>query len=179
MLNSDLKHNPDFLLPGSGQAIMFYWFTGRAGHGGRTAHFSKGFRYICKNTLIMNALRQYTTSEDGTIQLTVPAEYMHRRLEIIILPVDDASRPTPESAEQLREAHRIIDEGGGIEDPDTFLAEFERSRQDRSMPLKYSPKVGQMRRTAMTLKLIGICTIQTRNKLEIFGIPRQQSEVMH
>lgn len=94
----------------------------------------KGFRYICKNTLIMNALRQYTTSQDGTIRLKVPAEYMHRRLEVIILPVDDASRPMPESEEQLREAHRIIDEGGGIEDPDTFLAEFERSRQDRSMP---------------------------------------------
>ncbi|WP_373515522.1 hypothetical protein [Persicitalea sp.] len=90
----------------------------------------------------MNALRHFVTSSDGTIQIKVPAEYTKRRLEIIILPADEASRtsyeeePIVRSAEKLQEAHRIIDAGGGIENPEEFLAEFERSRQDRSLPFR-------------------------------------------
>ena len=89
----------------------------------------------------MNALRQFVTSQDGIIQIEVPAEYTKRRLEIIILPADDASRTAhaeegtiTRSSESLQEAHRIIDEGGGIENPAEFLADFERSRQDRPLP---------------------------------------------
>lgn len=91
----------------------------------------------------MNALRQFTTSEDGTIYLKVPAEYVHRPLEIIILPIDEISQEGDrkyklggEALDRLREAHRIIDEGGGIEDADNFLADFEKSRQDRPLPLR-------------------------------------------
>ncbi|GHB68462.1 hypothetical protein [Persicitalea jodogahamensis] len=91
----------------------------------------------------MNALRQFVTSSDGIIQIEVPAEYTKRRLEIIILPADDANQTDYDeegavisSLESLQEAHRIIDEGGGIESPAKFLADFERSRQDRSLPFR-------------------------------------------
>ena len=38
----------------------------------------------------MNALRQYVTTIDGNVTLKLPAEYARRRLEIIVLPADDA-----------------------------------------------------------------------------------------
>lgn len=38
----------------------------------------------------MNALRQYVTTIDGNVILKLPAEYTRRRLEIIVLPADDA-----------------------------------------------------------------------------------------
>ena len=91
----------------------------------------------------MNALHQFVTSQDGIIQIEVPAKFISRRLEIIILPADDPSRAAhaeegaiPKSSESLQEAHRIIDEGGGIKNPTEFLAEFERSRQDRPLPFR-------------------------------------------
>lgn len=41
----------------------------------------------------MNALRQYVTTIDGNVTLKLPAEYARRRLEIIVLPADDALIP--------------------------------------------------------------------------------------
>lgn len=38
----------------------------------------------------MNALRQYVTTLDGNVTLKLPVEYTRRRLEIIVLPADDA-----------------------------------------------------------------------------------------
>jgi hypothetical protein len=85
----------------------------------------------------MNALRHFTTSEDGTILLKVPAAYTKHRLEIIILPADPNDETlSTEASERLQEAHRIIDAGGGIENPEKFLAEFEQSRQDRPLPFR-------------------------------------------
>lgn len=85
----------------------------------------------------MNAIRHFTTSQDGTILLKVPAAYTKRRLEIIIMPADPNDELSPsEASERLQEAHRIIDAGGGIENPENFLAEFEQSRQDRPLPFR-------------------------------------------
>jgi hypothetical protein len=85
----------------------------------------------------MDALRHFTTSQDGTILLKVPDAYTKRRLEIIILPVDPNDEPSsPEPSERLQEAHRIIDAGGDIENAEKFLAEFEQSRQDRPLPFR-------------------------------------------
>lgn len=82
----------------------------------------------------MDALRHFTTSEDGTILLKVPAAYTKRRLEIIVLPADPNNETlSAEVSEQLREAHRITDAGGGVEDSEKFLTEFEQSRQDRPL----------------------------------------------
>ncbi len=39
----------------------------------------------------MNALRQYVTTIDGNVTLKLPIEYTRRRLEIIVLPADDAN----------------------------------------------------------------------------------------
>lgn len=90
--------------------------------------------YIHSSKEPMDAIRHFTTSEDGTILLKVPAAYTKRWLEIIILPADEAL--SSEASERLQEAHRIIDAGGGIEDPEKFLAEFEQSRQDRPLPFR-------------------------------------------
>ncbi len=87
----------------------------------------------------MNALHQFATSKDGTIHLKVPAEYTQRRLEIIILPADDTTQEIESSdkdLERLLEAHRIIDEGDGIKNPEQFLSDFEKSRQDRPLPFR-------------------------------------------
>jgi len=39
----------------------------------------------------MNAIRQYVTTIDGNVTLKLPIEYTRRRLEIIVLPTDDAN----------------------------------------------------------------------------------------
>jgi hypothetical protein len=81
----------------------------------------------------MNALRQFITPVNGILTIPVPVEYQKRNLEVIIMPVKD---DTKKNAIKLANAHRIIDEGGGIENTDDFLAEFEASRQDRPLPFR-------------------------------------------
>jgi hypothetical protein len=81
----------------------------------------------------MNALRQFITPVNGILSIPLPVEYQKKNLEVIIMPVKD---DTKKNALKLANAHRIIDEGGGIENSTDFLAEFEASRQDRPLPFR-------------------------------------------
>ena len=81
----------------------------------------------------MNALRQFVTPVNGILSIPLPVEYQKKNLEVIIMPVNDDIK---KSAITLANAHRIIDEGGGIENSIDFLAEFEESRQDRPLPFR-------------------------------------------
>jgi hypothetical protein len=86
-----------------------------------------------KNNGKMNALRQFVTPVNGILSIPLPLEYQKKNLEVIIMPVKDDVQKNPL---KLAQAHRIIDEGGGIENPIDFLAEFEKSRQDRPLPFR-------------------------------------------
>jgi hypothetical protein len=81
----------------------------------------------------MNALRQFLTPVNGMLSIPLPVEYQKKNLEVIIMPVKD---DTKKNTLKLANAHRIIDEGGGIENSTDFLAEFEASRQDRPLPFR-------------------------------------------
>jgi hypothetical protein len=84
----------------------------------------------------MNALRQFVTSNNGTLSIQLPVEYHRKNLEVIILPIENDTFLLKANAQQLAQAHRIIDEGAGIEDSADFLADFEKSRQDRPLPFR-------------------------------------------
>ena len=84
----------------------------------------------------MNALRQFISSDNGTLSIQLPVEYHRKNLEVIILPVENDTFSAKINAQQLAEAHRIIDEGINIENKSDFLADFEESRQDRTLPFR-------------------------------------------
>ncbi len=51
----------------------------------------------------MNALRQFVTSTNDTLTIQLPQEYQQRRLEIIVLPMDDYGIPIDKNyAENVR-----------------------------------------------------------------------------
>ena len=50
------------------------------------------FVYLSINKIIMNALRQFVTATDNaSVLISLPPEYRQQRLEIIVLPMDDAT----------------------------------------------------------------------------------------
>jgi hypothetical protein len=55
-----------------------------------------------------------------------------RRLNISVFP----SPPSGQSADELSRLHAIIDAGTDLSDDDSFLTDFEQSRQDRSLPFR-------------------------------------------
>jgi hypothetical protein len=84
----------------------------------------------------MNALRQFVNSDNGILSIQLPVEYHRKNLEVIILPVENDTVSLKINTHQLAQAHLIIDAGISIENTADFLADFEESRQDRTLPFR-------------------------------------------
>ncbi|HAK80231.1 MAG TPA: hypothetical protein DCM71_25840 [Runella sp.] len=83
----------------------------------------------------MNALRQFVVANSDTLVIDLPKEYQKKKLEIIILATDGDAIDL-DRVEFLKQTHKNIDAGGGIEAQADFLAEFEQHRKDRSLPFR-------------------------------------------
>ncbi len=81
----------------------------------------------------MEALRQIVTAHNNILSIPIPKEYQSTKLEVIIIPLDFKQKKV-KSKESLAKAHKQIDLGGGIENINEFMNEFEKSKADRNLP---------------------------------------------
>jgi hypothetical protein len=65
--------------------------------------------YFCENTNAMNALRQIITTTDSVLTIPLPEAYQQRRVEVIIIDLEEAGNAlpphldTPENRLKIRE----------------------------------------------------------------------------
>lgn len=83
---------------------------------------------------MMNALRQIIDFSNVNINILLPKEYQSRRLEVIILPLDETEINSNQIF-NIKTAHEIIDLGGGSEISQLIL-NFDENRKNRDLPYR-------------------------------------------
>lgn len=84
----------------------------------------------------MNALTTLTTVTSNTVTIPVPVEFMHRRVEVTIVPIEENEdwHNLPTNGTALAKLFQQIADSGGIQSIGDPVAWQREQRQDRPLP---------------------------------------------
>lgn len=84
----------------------------------------------------MNALTTLTTVTSDTVTIAVPVEFMHRKVEVTIVPIEENGdwRNLPPNGTALAKLFQHIADSGGIQSIGDPVAWQREQRQDRPLP---------------------------------------------